>query len=75
MVVTSGSADVTLTVLRKGKIVATVRRTFASAGFRQITWNGKVRAAPAPRAGYVVRVRAVTASGATARAATSLRVR
>jgi hypothetical protein len=70
----SDPARLTLTVMHGKTVVATMVVAHVKAGRSVLTWNGKVKRGFAPRGTYSVVVRAVTASGASARAKTTLRI-
>jgi hypothetical protein len=72
--VLNGPATVTLTVLRGTRVVAKLSTTRRAAGRGLLTWNGKIKLKPAPRAAYTVMVRAVSPAGASAHKAAALRV-
>ena len=72
--VLSAPAKVTLTVLRGKRVLATVSTTRRKAGLGKLVWNGKIKHKLAPVGVYKISVRAVSAAGASASAATTVRI-
>jgi hypothetical protein len=70
----SNSAKLTLTVMRGKRVVAVMAGAQHKAGHFVLTWSGKLKREFAPRGAYTLVVSAVTASGASASAKTTLRI-
>ena len=67
-------AKVTLTVLRGKRVVARLSTRRRKAGRASLTWNGKIKRRLAPTGRYTSKVRAVSATGASARDVATLRI-
>jgi Ice-binding-like/Bacterial Ig-like domain/Collagen triple helix repeat (20 copies) len=70
----SNAAKLTLAVMRGKKVLATTPRALHRAGHCVLIWDGKIKREFAPPGTYTLVVSAVTASGATATAKTTLRL-
>jgi hypothetical protein len=67
-------AKLTLTVMRRKKVVATMTVVQRKASHSVLAWNGKIKRRFAPRGDYSIVVNAVTRSGASASVKATLRI-